>query len=93
MAEGRIIRPISDSTASRAERWCLLFGLGRELYDHVGGKQITHIEWWVHARRKLFEVVKLNPESQTRMGSWPRKLDANSYRKTSHANQRTTRCC
>jgi hypothetical protein len=37
-------------------------------YDRVGGPGIVHAGCWAHARRKFFDVVKLNPKDQTAIG-------------------------
>src|ERR1700693_6383637 len=38
---------------------------GYGAYDHVGGAGIVDAACWAHARRKLFEAIKLNPRDQT----------------------------
>jgi transposase len=38
---------------------------GYGAYDHVSGKQIIHAACWAHARRKFFDVIKLNPRDQS----------------------------
>jgi transposase len=41
---------------------------GYGAYDRVGGPGIVHAGCWAHARRKFFDVVKLNPKDQTAIG-------------------------
>ena len=31
-------------------------------YDHTGGPKMVHAACWAHARRKVFEALKLNPD-------------------------------
>jgi transposase len=38
---------------------------GYGTFDHMGGKQIIHAACWAHARRKFFDVIKLNPRDQS----------------------------
>jgi hypothetical protein len=33
--------------------------------DHIGGPKLVHAACWVHARRKFFDAVKLNPKDTT----------------------------
>jgi hypothetical protein len=35
---------------------------GYTAYDHTGGPQMVHAACWAHARRKVFEALKLNPD-------------------------------
>jgi transposase len=37
---------------------------GYAAYEHVGGLRIVHAACWAHARRKLFDAVKLNPDDR-----------------------------
>jgi transposase len=38
---------------------------GYAAYDRTGGPKMVHAACWAHARRKLFEAVKLSPEDKT----------------------------
>lgn len=33
-------------------------------YDHTGGPNMVHAACWAHARRKVFEALKLNPDDR-----------------------------
>jgi hypothetical protein len=33
-------------------------------YDHTGGPKMVHAACWAHARRKVFEALKLNPDDR-----------------------------
>ena len=35
---------------------------GYQAYDSVGGRNITHVGCWAHARRKFVDAVKVNPK-------------------------------
>jgi transposase len=35
---------------------------GYSAYEHTGGPKMVHAACWAHARRKLFEAVKLSPQ-------------------------------
>jgi len=35
---------------------------GYQAYDNVGGRNITHVGCWAHARRKFVDAVKVNPK-------------------------------
>jgi hypothetical protein len=37
---------------------------GYAAYGRVGGSQMVHAACWAHARRKLFDAVKLNPDDR-----------------------------
>jgi transposase len=37
---------------------------GYSAYDRTGGPKMVHAACWAHARRKLFEAVKLSPEDK-----------------------------
>jgi transposase len=37
---------------------------GYAAYDRTGGPKMVHAACWAHARRKLFDAVKLNPEDK-----------------------------
>jgi transposase len=37
---------------------------GYAAYDHTGGLKMVHAACWAHARRKLFDAVKLNPDDR-----------------------------
>jgi transposase len=37
---------------------------GYSAYDRTGGPEMVHAACWAHARRKLFEAVKLSPEDK-----------------------------
>jgi transposase len=37
---------------------------GYAAYDRTGGPKMVHAACWAHARRKLFDAVKLNPEDR-----------------------------
>ena len=37
---------------------------GYAAYGRVGGSRMVHAACWAHARRKLFDAVKLNPEDR-----------------------------
>jgi transposase len=37
---------------------------GYSAYDKTGGKEMVHAACWAHARRKLFDAVKLSPEDR-----------------------------
>jgi transposase len=34
-------------------------------YEQVGGPKMVHAACWAHARRKVFDALKLNPEDAT----------------------------
>ena len=34
---------------------------GYSAYDHTGGLKLVHAACWAHARRKVYEALKLNP--------------------------------
>jgi transposase len=38
---------------------------GYAAYDRTGGPKMVHAGCWAHARRKLFDAVKLSPEDKT----------------------------
>jgi transposase len=38
---------------------------GYSAYDRTGGPKMVHAACWAHARRKLFDAVKLSPEDKT----------------------------
>jgi transposase len=38
---------------------------GYAAYDRTGGPKMVHAACWAHARRKLFDAVKLSPEDKT----------------------------
>lgn len=38
---------------------------GYAAYDHIGGPNITHAVCWAHARRKIFDALKLSPDDRT----------------------------
>jgi transposase len=40
---------------------------GYAAYDHTGGPQMVHAACWAHARRKLFDAVKLNRDDREAM--------------------------
>jgi transposase len=40
---------------------------GYAAYNRTGGPKIVHAACWAHARRKLFDAVKLSPEDKTAM--------------------------
>ena len=44
------------------------YAIGTLAYDHVGGPEILHSVCWVHARRKFFQAVELNPQDQSAVG-------------------------
>jgi transposase len=37
---------------------------GYTAYDHTGGLQMVHAACWAHARRKVFDALKLNPDDR-----------------------------
>jgi transposase len=37
---------------------------GYVAYDHVGGRGMVHACCWAHARRKVFDALKLNPDDR-----------------------------
>jgi transposase len=37
---------------------------GYVAYDHTGGPQLVHAACWAHARRKVYEALKLNPDDR-----------------------------
>ena len=37
---------------------------GYAAYDHTGGLKMVHAACWAHARRKVFDALKLNPEDR-----------------------------
>jgi transposase len=41
---------------------------GYAAYDHVGGPKMVHAACWVHARRKFFQAIELNPKDQLTIG-------------------------
>jgi transposase len=42
----------------------LLQSDGYEAYDQIGGPGLVHAACWAHARRKFFEVIKLQPQDE-----------------------------
>lgn len=48
---------------------------GYAAYDRVGGAGIVHAACWAHARRKLIEAVKLNPDDRV-AAALARRIDA-----------------
>jgi transposase len=38
---------------------------GYAAYEQVGGPEMVHAACWAHARRKVFDALKLNPEDET----------------------------
>ncbi len=37
---------------------------GYAAYDHTGGPKMVHAACWAHARRKVFDALKLNPDDR-----------------------------
>jgi transposase len=37
---------------------------GYTAYDHTGGPKMVHAACWAHARRKVFDALKLNPDDR-----------------------------
>ena len=42
---------------------------GYAAYDRVGGANMVHAACWAHARRKVFDALKLNPDSPRRQAT------------------------
>ena len=38
---------------------------GYTAYDHTGGTKIVHAACWAHARRKIYDALKLSPDDRT----------------------------
>jgi transposase len=38
---------------------------GYTAYDHTGGAKIVHAACWAHARRKIYDALKLSPDDRT----------------------------
>ena len=47
---------------------------GYSAYDHTGGLKLVHAACWAHARRKVYEALKLNPDDRV-AGQLVKRMD------------------